>query len=192
MITEAIAPPVTLHHYTEAEYLALEAKAETKHELVHGNLIEMAGESVVANDIANNLIFYLRLALRGQPFRVNQHDLKLRTASTTGYRYPDVLVRPIGGHVDSHIVHQALLTAEITSDNSHTTDTVDKLHEYTALESLQCYLIISQTEPLVEMYERTADAGKWLYSYYTKLTNTITISSLNLTLSLSDIYEGVF
>ncbi|MCY7359635.1 MAG: Uma2 family endonuclease, partial [Rudanella sp.] len=162
MITEAIAPPVTPHLYTEAEYLALEAKAETKHELVHGNLIEMAGESVVANDIANNLIFYVRLALRGQPFRVNQHDLKLRTASTTGYRYPNVLVRPIGGHVDSHIVHQALLTAEITSDNSRITDTVDKLHEYTALESLQCYLIISQTEPLVEIYERTADAGKWL------------------------------
>lgn len=192
MITEAIAPPITPRHYTEAEYLALEATAETKHELVHGNLIKMAGESVVANDIANNLIFHLRLALRGQPFRVNQHDLKLRTASKTGYRYPDVLVRPIGGHIDSHIVHQAILTAEITSDNSHTTDTVDKLHEYTALESLQCYLIISQTEPLVEMYERTADAGKWLYSYYNNLTNTFTVSSLNLILSLSDIYESVF
>lgn len=192
MITKAIARPVTPPIYTEAEYLAMEATAETKHELVNGNLIDMAGESVVANDIANNLIFYLRLALRGQPFRVNQHDLKLRTASTSGYRYPDVLVRPIGGHVDTHIVHQAILTAEITSDNSHTTDTVDKLREYTALESLQCYLIISQTEPLVEIYERTADAEKWLYSYYNNLTNTFTITSLNITLSLSDIYEGVF
>lgn len=188
MLIEAIAQRT----YTEADYLALEAQSATKHELVNGTLHEMAGESIIANDIANNLIFYLRLALRGQPYRVNQHDLKLRTSTPSGYRYPDVLVRPVGVKTDSHIVTQAILTAEITSENSHATDTTDRLHEYTALESLQCYPIVSQTEPLVEVYERTADAKKWLYTYYTALTDSFPVSSLNLTLSLSEIYEGIF
>lgn len=192
MITEAIAPPITPRHYTEAEYLALEATAETKHELVRGNLIDMAGESLIANEIALNLALFLKTQLRGQPFRVFNHDVKLRITEDRDYRYPDVMVMPKGGQLGTHLVGSALLTAEITSDNSYKTDTVDKLHEYTALESLQCYLVVSQNEPLVYMYERTTDPKKWFFTHYTNLADTFTISTLNLTLSLSDIYEGVF
>ena len=44
----------------------------------------------------------------------------------------------------------------------------------------------------MEVYERTADAKKWLYAYYTELTDTVVVSSLNVTLTVSEIDEGVF
>lgn len=176
--------------YSVEEYLELEQKSETKHEFVNGKRIEMPGESLIASEIAGNLHYALKTALRGQPFKVYQNDVKLRTIEAKKYRYPDVMVRSTEGQADTHIVYQAILTAEVTSENSASVDHDDKLREYTALPSLQCYLIIDQTEPLVEVYQRTDSI--WAYSYFTDLSASFTVASLGITLTLQTIYDGVF
>jgi len=185
-----VAEQISERTYSEEEYLELELESESKHELVNGKRIEMPGESLIASEVAGNLHFALKAALRGQPFKVYQNDVKLRTAEHKKYRYPDVMVRSTQGQADTHTVYQAILTAEVTSENSTGVDHDDKLREYTALPSLQCYLIIDQTEPLVEVYQRT-DAI-WIYTFFTDLSASFTVSSLGVTLSLQTIYEGVY
>ncbi|MBC8155735.1 MAG: Uma2 family endonuclease [Bacteroidetes bacterium] len=177
------------HLYTVDEYLELEAQSEVKHEYVDGILIEMPGESKKANKIAFKLAKALDSALAGQPYDVFNHDVKLRTDPDRKYRYPDVMVVPISDQEDSHMVYQAVLTAEITSENSLETDTHTKLLEYSALPSVQCYLIVAQTEPLIEVYQRTGT--KWEYAYYTQLSDSFDIMSLGITLALNEVYEGV-
>lgn len=175
--------------YTVDEYLDLEKRSEVKHEYVDGTLIEMPAESKIANEIAGNLYVALRVAVKGQGFKVYNHDVKLRTDPNRKYRYPDVMVVPVSDQEDTHMVYQAVLTAEVTSENSIETDSHTKLLEYSALPSVQCYLIVAQTEPLVEVYQRTG--SKWEYAYYTQLSDAFDIMSLGITLTLTDIYQGV-
>jgi Uma2 family endonuclease len=185
-----VEPAVAQRTYTAAEYLELEAQAQTRHEFVDGYLIDTAGESKTANEIAGNLYLALRQALKGQPFKVYNHEVKLKINEQRRYRYPDVMVIAATDRAESHMVSEAILVAEITSESTIETDTHSKLLEYSLLPSVQTYLIVDQNEPLVEAYTRRGDA--WEYRPFRALTDTIDVPALNVILSLTDLYEGVF
>ena len=176
--------------YTVEDYLALEETAELRHEFVDGYLVDMAGESKTANEIAGNLYVLLRVALKGQAYKVFNHEVKLKIDEKRRYRYPDVMVTSVADRTDTHMVSEAVLVAEITSESTINTDTHAKLREYSSLPSVMCYLIVAQTEPLVEAYIRRGDV--WEYKAYTALTDAIAIPTPALTLSLTDLYEGIF
>lgn len=181
---------VEQHTYTVEEYLALEEKAELRHEFVDGHLMDMVGESIVANMIALNLAVFFKAALRGQPYITLTHEVKLKVNEKRRYRYPDLMVVSATARQETHMVSEAVLVAEITSESTIETDTHSKLLEYSSLPSVQCYLIIAQTEPLVEAYIRRGDA--WEYKPFRVITDSVTIPALSLTLALTDLYEGIF
>lgn len=52
--------------YTTEEYLALEEKADYKHEYRNGEIIAMTGGTINHNEIVTNLCTYLKVALKGQ------------------------------------------------------------------------------------------------------------------------------
>ena len=185
-----IAEEIQKHIYTVDEYLELEKDSEVKHEYVDGILVEMPGESKKANEIGVNALVLLKLALRGKSFKVYNHDVKLRTVPGRKYRYPDIMVVPADDTEDTHVVHRAVVTVEVTSEKSSDVDHNEKFHEYISMPSVECYLIVSQTEPLVEVYQRTGT--KWEYAFYTDLTESFEIRALGVTLSVKDLYEGVF
>ncbi|MBO0937349.1 Uma2 family endonuclease [Fibrella sp. HMF5335] len=176
--------------YTVEEYLTFEETAELRHEFVDGHLVDMAGESIVANMIALNLAVFFKATLRGQPYITLTHEVKLKVNEKRRYRYPDLMVVPATARRETHMVTEAVLVAEITSESTIETDTHSKLLEYSSLPSVQCYLIIAQTEPLVEAYIRRGDA--WEYKPFRAVTDSVTIPALNLTLALTDLYEGIF
>ena len=176
--------------YTVDEYLELELTSDDKHEFVDGILIEMPGESKKANEIAGNIYVALRTGVKGKPFKVYNHDVKLRTVPGRKYRYPDIMVVPADDTEHTHVANRAVLTVEVTSENSSGVDHDEKFHEYVGMLSVECYLIVSQAEPLVEVYQRTGT--KWEYAFYTDLTDSFTVASLGITMQVSDVYEGVF
>jgi Uma2 family endonuclease len=174
--------------YSVEEYLELEKRSEMKHEYIDGTLIEMPGESKKANRIAVNLTVLFDQHLSN--YDVYSHDVKLKTVPGKRYRYPDVMVAPTSdADDDEYVVSRAVLLAEITSESSMETDHHVKLHEYASIESVQVYLIISQKEPLVEVYQR--QGSKWEFAFYSSLEDTITLHEPALTLQLADIYRKV-
>ena len=175
--------------YTVDEYLELEKMSEVKHEFVDGILIEMPGESKRANRVAGNIYMTLRLGVKGKPFEVYNHDVKLRTVPGRKYRYPDIMVDPADDTEYTHVAHRAVVTVEVTSENSSGVDHDEKFHEYVNMTSVECYLIVSQAEPLVEVYQRTGP--KCEYAFYTNLADSFDIGALGMTLRVSDVYEGV-
>ncbi|MFD2574099.1 Uma2 family endonuclease [Spirosoma soli] len=182
---------VTGHRiYTVDEYFELEKTSEVKHEFVDGILIEMPGESKKANEVRGNIYVALRMGVKGKPFKVYNHDVKLRTVPGRKYRYPDIMVVPAEDNDDTHVVNRAVVTVEVTSENSSGVDHDEKLHEYIGMPSVECYLIVSQAEPLVEVYQRTG--MKWEYAYYTDTNDSFLINALAITLRVADVYEGVF
>ena len=89
-----------------------------------------------------------------------------------------------------HIVFEPILLAEITSESTIETDYHAKLHEYSSLLSVEYYLILSQKEPVVELYRRNGEV--WEFTFFDKLSDNIELPKLAIQLSFSDLYEGIF
>jgi hypothetical protein len=70
---------------TEAEYLALEAISDVRHEWVGGEIVAMAGGSDRHNVIAVNLVGELRDRLRGGPCQPFASDQRLHVEATGLY-----------------------------------------------------------------------------------------------------------
>jgi Uma2 family endonuclease len=175
--------------YTVEEYFELEKHSDIRHEFINGKLIAMPGESVTANRIADNCGFQLRVSLNKKGYDTIRHDVRTVLENRKKYRYPDVAVAKRAEITDSHAVRKPEILIEVTSENSVSTDRKEKLKEYTALPSLQYYLIVSQEEMFVEVYSR-GEKG-WFYKVYEFPNEEIPLPYLACSLSLSDIYENV-
>jgi Uma2 family endonuclease len=79
-------------HATLAEYLALDARSDVKHELVTGTIVDMAGGTPAHSDLATNATGLLFGALLGKPCRVNDSDLRIGRVDDEFRAYPDVVV----------------------------------------------------------------------------------------------------
>jgi Uma2 family endonuclease len=175
--------------YTVEEYFELEKNSDIRHEFVNGKLIAIPGESVIANRIADNCGFNLRLHLNIKGYDTIRHDVRTMIRNGKLYRYPDVSVAKRSEITQTHAVTKPEMLIEVTSENSSTTDHDAKVKEYTGLPSLQYYLIVSQEEMLVEVYSR--DNYGWRFDIYAEPTDVIPLNHFGCSLSLADIYENV-
>ncbi len=175
--------------YTVEEYFELEKHSEIRHEFTNGQLIPMSGESIVANRIAGNCGFYLELALRAKGYDIIRHDVRTVVELNKKYRYPDVQVVKRDTLTDTHAVSSPVLLIEVSSQDSAKTDNETKLNEYVQLASLQYYLIISQYEPLVQLYSR--DDQGWRFDVFSHLEAEVKLPKLDCVLKVADIYENV-
>lgn len=185
-----VAEETATRTYTVDEYLELELTSEDKHEFVDGILMEMPGESKKENEIAGNVYAVLRTALKQKPLDIFAHSVKLCTVPGRKYCYPDIMVVLADDTGHTHVANRAVLTVEVTSENSSGVDHDAKFHEYIGMPSVECYLIVSQAEVLAEVYQRTGT--KWEYAFYTDLNDSFAVTSLDITVRVADMYEGVF
>ena len=174
--------------YTVEEYFDFCETHEGLYEYVNGEIIEMAGETPVSNEIAGNIHYFFRTILKGKPFKTYQNAVKLMLGKGKTYRIPDMMVIHKEG-VETKAVRKPALIVEVLSESSMDTDRRKKLAEYCAIESLQYYLIVSQDMSLIEMYRRVDK--KWEFEFYTNLSDNINLPFFEALLSLSEIYENV-
>jgi Uma2 family endonuclease len=176
--------------YTVEEYFELEKHSDIRHEFYYGKLITMPGESVKANIIAGNIDFQIKLSLKSKGYVVIRHDVRTIVKERKIYRYPDIAVIRLDQITDTHALRQPEMLVEVTSINSTSTDHNEKLKEYTALDNVKYYMIVSQDEMLVEVYTRNNGRG-WQYDIYSDENEEIPLTLLNMSLKLKDIYESI-
>jgi Uma2 family endonuclease len=177
--------------YTVEEYFELEKNSDIRHEFYYGKLIPMAGESRIANQIADNCGYSLRTNLRQKGYYIYRHDVRTFVREGKIYRYPDVVVTSKADNGNTHALLSPELMIEVTSENSEKTDREVKLKEYLAMPSVQAYVIISQIEKCVEVYSR--DEKGWRYDIFSETSDVVTIQLNNTTctLALHDIYDEI-
>ena len=185
----AVATAIREKKYTVEEYFELERHSTLRHEFVNGKLYTMPGESRIANRIAGNCTLRLGLVLEDKGYDIIRHDVRTIIRRGKHYRYPDLAIAKRSDDFDSHGVTKPELLIEVTSENSDKTDNSDKVTEYTALLTLQYYLIISQEEPLIRVYSR--DAEGWRFDVYKDVSQTINLPYFDCKLSLKDIYKNI-
>ena len=179
--------------YTEAEYAALESRAEYKSEFVHGEILAMAGASTPHNVIAGNIFALIWAGLRGRTCQVFGPDQQVRIAPTGLRTYPDVsaLCGPaVIGHDDVDYLINTNVLVEVLSPSTERWDRGGKSAHYRRLESLQEYVFVAQDEMRVEHYRRQHD-HLWTLQEFTGPEDRLTLGSIGCELALAEIYERV-
>ncbi len=175
-----------------SEYLEAELKSEVRHEYFDGEVFAMAGASEEHNFIAGNLYSMIRQKLKGNSCKVFMSDMKVRVKvkETDIFYYPDVMVTCDPLDRDRYSKTSPSLIIEVLSKNTRLIDKREKLLSYQNILSLQEYILISQDEIKVEVY-RLNEKGSWIKETLIK-GDELQLNSIDLTLTMNDIYEDVF
>lgn len=177
--------------FTAADYLALEAASETKHELVNGLIVAMAGVSPAHNALSANMIVALAGMVRTKGCLVLTSDQRVHVPATGLYTYPDVTVacgeRQYDTGAPKSLLNPTCLV-EVTSKATEDFDRGSKFVHYQSIASLREYVVVSHRERRLDVYRRT-DAGQWLITTYA--AEDAVIELLYGSTRLSDIYANV-
>jgi Uma2 family endonuclease len=190
-------PAQSTPYLTPEEYLEIEEKAEYKSEYFQGQMwplggepYGMAGGRLEHNLIAGNCFAELHSALKGKCL-VLPSDQRIRASAGGLYTYADCSVvceKP--AIAEKYTLTNPRVIVEVLSKTTESNDRGLKFTQYVKLESLEEYVLVSQTEPRVEKFRRQSD-GSWLWTVVTGLDASAKFESVGCAIALSDIYAGV-
>ncbi len=171
---------------TFAEFLEFESHSQERHEFVDGNLFVMAGGTDRHNLISLMLIsMILQHALKRGFYVFN--DVILETPTGRGY-YPDVYFVRQNAEKQARVQYHPTTIIEVLSDSTEAIDRGEKWQAYQQISSLEQYILLSQVEPIAEVYTRD-DAG-WRYQ---KLEGNaeLVFASLEFKVVIRSLYENL-
>jgi Uma2 family endonuclease len=171
--------------YTVEAYFELEKHSEVRHEFYYGKLIEMPGESKIANNIANNILEVWRKKLAKIGYELYTHNVKAQVKHNGIYRYPDVVIAPETDNADDFVVKEAVIMVEVASVDSMRRDSVTKLKEYSGIATVQYYLVVSQDEVSIQFFYR--NGPDWSVIIFEELEDLILLPKFDLQITVSDI-----
>jgi Uma2 family endonuclease len=178
------------NYVSPEDYLAAEADSPIKHEYRDGHIYAMAGGTDAHNQIAGNLYALLRSHLRGSGCRTYFADVKAHIEALNRFYYPDVMVTcdERDNALSLYKQHPCLIV-EVLSESTEAFDRGNKFADYRHLESLQEYVLISQTGPQVEVFRRN-DEGLWVLHPYGE-GDRVVLTSVTWDGAMANLYEDV-
>lgn len=184
----AIAKSVSPEEYLERENLA-----ETKSELIEGEIFDMAGASANHNILTGKFHARLLLALEDFDYSVFMSDMRLWLPQSESYVYPDVMV--VKGEPNFTDAKQMALTnpcliAEVLSASTESYDKTSKFALYRGIPELEEYVIIDQWDYRVELYSRVNER-QWLLTEIQGKESILELKSVGVKMSLEDLYKRV-
>ena len=178
---------------TEQEYLAIERSAETRSEFYNGEMFAMTGASRRHNLICVNVVSGLHQQFAERSCEVYQSDMRVKVDASGLYTYPDIVATCSSPDFEDDTMDTLLnpqVIFEVLSDTTEAYDRGTKFGHYRKVDSLQDYILISQNAVRVERYTRQSD-GQWLLWSTDEPGDSLVISSIGCTLSLTDIYARI-
>jgi Uma2 family endonuclease len=180
-------------YYTPEEYLALEEKAEYKHEYIDGKIVAMTGGTTNHNEIAGNFYANLKFALKGQNYRIFIGDVKLWIPQYRQYTYPDVMIiegEPIYQGKGTTTVTNPSIIVEVLSASTQDYDRGTKFTYYRSIPELKEYILINQYQYSIEKFTKKEE-DQWFLSEEQGEDAILTLPTVNLQVTFTDIYERV-
>ena len=128
-----------------------------RYEYVRGWIMQQqAGGTRRHARIAQRFLVYLSMQLDEFAWSVTGSDLAADTGDTV--RYADVMVEPAAATDGKALASEApVLLVEVLSPSSEERDLLQKPAEYMSLASLDAYIVGSQDDVLVYVWQRQAD-----------------------------------
>lgn len=192
-------------YISEEDYLKAERLAIEKHEYFRGevfplnrefeseNFESMSGASQNHNDIAMNCAFELKSKLKGKPCKPYGSDFRINIPKNTLYTYPDFSIICNQPNLTDNIkdtFKNPTVIFEILSKSTRNYDKGGKFTLYREIETLKDYILIDSESIGVEKFSKNEN-NSWLLTEYKTLDESFKIESVDITLSLKDIYDDV-
>ncbi|PTQ91378.1 Uma2 family endonuclease [Agitococcus lubricus] len=174
----------------EEAYLELEKQTDIRHEYIDGYVYAMVGGSFNHGRITQNLARKIGNYLEGKPCEVFAESTKVKMPMPYGrsnYVYPDVVVDCSVNKAEDNTLTTPVIVVEVLSKSTHYRDKVTKRHLYQQIETLQEYVLVEQD--VVEVIIRRRRSN-WISEEFF-LGDSVTFESINLTLTVADIYDRV-
>ena len=166
-------------------------REEGKFELARGRVVcnIIFASRGHAHVCANLLGELLRLVDRDR-FDISAADFAVRTK--VGVRSPDIVVDLYSSKGRELSTSAPIFIAEVLSPSTAGTDFIEKLEEYTAIETLQTYLICSQEERRAWVWLRQGD-GSWpkLPTELVGREGAIPLGGLGIEITMAAIFRGI-
>jgi Uma2 family endonuclease len=178
-------------YFTPDEYLSIERISPIKHEYLQGQIVAMAGASKAHVIITGNLSALIVNHLRGTSCISYATDMKIRLPTLNIFYYPDLAVtcddRDLISNED-FILHPKLIV-EVLSNLTEAFDRGDKFADYKTIATVEEYVLIHQSQILVERFQRKS-SNLWVPEIY-RLGDTIEFDSINFRCSIAALYENI-
>ena len=182
------------HKYTLEEYLAIERESDGRYEYWYGEIFAMSGGTWWHEIVQTNTHDSLKTALTGKPCRAFSGNTQIKVPMALPYRYADGGVVCGKPHIErfsgNDLLLNPILLYEVLSTSTEAYDRGDKFTYYKSIPSLREYLLIAQRRPNVAHYVKQ-ESGIWHFAEYNDLADSVYLPTIDVTLSLSDIYQDV-
>jgi Uma2 family endonuclease len=175
------------------EYLEMEERSDEKHEYHKGEIFAMSGPKLDHVRIATNLTALLKGKLRDSGCEVFPTDLRVYVESEELLTYPDLSIvcgEPVTWKNDDWNLMNPSVIFEVLSKTTMAYDRGSKFELYKGLASLQEYILVDSRSVSVEQFCKDEE-GKWRLQKYDKLTDSMIVETVGVSLVLEEIYENV-
>ena len=179
-------------YFSPTEYLELEEVAAFRSEYHDGEIVPMTGGTAEHNQIAINLVTYLRSLLKGKNYRLYVNDMRLWIPRYREYTYPDVILidgKPVFEGDNRTTVVNPSVIIEVLSNSTKNYDKGEKFDYYRSIPEFKEYILVEQYQPYVAQYKKTNEG--WLLTEYESLDSVLTMYAIALQIPLSEIYDLV-
>lgn len=185
-------PPVGVPMSDEDFERLISGETDRKYELIDGVLYDMTGSTPEHSSLAGQIDFLFRLQLgKSGPCRTHRDQY----VAIPGHKpvCPDVVLTCDLGdwNKDKRLkpfrIQSPLIVVEVLSPGTEAYDRAGKFERYQKCETLEVYVLVSQTQRLVEVYRLE---NNWQQELFTA-GQTIHLDQLDLEFAVDEIYEGI-
>nr|HPH93084.1 Uma2 family endonuclease [Ferruginibacter sp.] len=186
-------PALKYNYISPEEYLEQEMAAVEKHEYYRGEVFGMSGASREHNEIYSNIFTDIGSKLKGKGCKPYGSDFRVHIPKNTLYTYPDIII--ICG--DPELIDEKFGTVtnpsvifELLSHSTRNYYKGEKFTLYRDIGSLKEYILVDTERIHVEKHIRRED-NSWVLTDYRSLDEFFTIETVQVSLLLKDVYDGV-
>jgi Uma2 family endonuclease len=186
-------PAVKFNYISPEEYLEQEIAATEKHEYYQGEIFAMSGASKEHNEIFSNLFGEIANKLKGKGCKPYGSDFRVHIPKNSLYTYPDIII--VCGEPEltddkfDNVTNPSVII-ELLSKSTRNYDKGEKFTLYRDIDSLKEYILVDTEKMHIEKHIRNAD-NSWQLTDYRLPENQIFIDTVQISLLLKDIYDGV-
>ncbi|MEL6630318.1 MAG: Uma2 family endonuclease [Bacteroidota bacterium] len=175
---------------TYEAYLQMEAISDIRREFYYGEILAMDGGTPIHNILVQNTSQTIRGKIQRKGCQTFTENVRLELEAEGYYVYPDVMLVCNESEWKQNLsLKSAELIVEVLSDSTLQDDKGQKLASYLKIPSLSYYLLVSQKETRVEVYEKIEKG--WKFNLYESAKEEIPLGLLGFSLSVEELYKGI-